>query len=87
MSAQRGRCRRCCAGPIPLDRRTGHWTRRDRPSSDHAKTFLIILVLLNAVVLLGQLWPEGAPPFARIVNIVFLLAELGYLLRELLGKR
>jgi hypothetical protein len=44
-------------------------------------------VLLNAVVLLGQLWPEGAPPFARIVNIVFLLAVLGYLLRELLGKR
>lgn len=44
-------------------------------------------MLLNAVVLLGQLWPEGAPPFARIVNIVFLLAVLGYLLRELLGKR
>lgn len=43
-------------------------------------------MLLNAVVLLGQLWPEGAPPFARIVNIVFLLAVLGYLLRELLGK-
>jgi len=30
-------------------------------------------MVLNAVVLLGQVWPEGAPPFARIVNIVFLV--------------
>ncbi len=39
---------------------------------------LIILVILNCVVLLGQLWPEGAPPFARAVNIVFLLLSLFY---------
>jgi hypothetical protein len=24
------------------------------------------------VVLMGQIWPEGASPFARIVNIAFL---------------
>lgn len=40
---------------------------------------LFILLLLNAVVLLGQLWPEGAPPFARAVNIVFLAANLLFL--------
>lgn len=40
------------------------------------KPVLIILLLLNVVVLLGQLWPEGAPPFARYVNIAFLLATL-----------
>jgi hypothetical protein len=40
------------------------------------KPVLVILLLLNVVVLLGQLWPEGAPPFARYVNITFLLATL-----------
>ena len=39
---------------------------------------LIILVILNCIVLLGQLWPEGAPPFARAVNILFLLLSLFY---------
>ena len=39
---------------------------------------LIILVILNCIVLLGQLWPEGAPPFARVVNILFLLLSLFY---------
>lgn len=42
------------------------------------KLILIILVLLNCIVLLGQIWPEGAPPFARIVNIIFLVASLVY---------
>lgn len=44
------------------------------------KTRLIlgILLALNLVVLVGQLWPEGAPPFARVVNIVFLCATLLY---------
>ena len=37
-----------------------------------------MLVVLNAVVLLGQLWPEGAPPFARVVNILFLVLSLAY---------
>jgi hypothetical protein len=40
------------------------------------KPILIILVVLNIVVLLGQLWPEGAPPFARVVNILFLSFSL-----------
>ena len=39
---------------------------------------LIILVILNCVVLLGQLWPEGVPPFARAMNILFLLMSLFY---------
>ncbi len=37
-----------------------------------------MLLVLNCIVLLGQLWPEGAPPFARAVNILFLLLSLFY---------
>jgi len=40
------------------------------------KVILILIVVLNAIVLLGQLWPEGAPPFARIVNIITLVINL-----------
>ncbi len=40
------------------------------------KTILVLLVVFNSIVLLGQVWPEGAPPFARIVNIVTLLLNL-----------
>lgn len=40
------------------------------------KTILIIIAFLNAMVLLGQVWPEGAPPFARIVNIITLVVNL-----------
>jgi hypothetical protein len=43
--------------------------RRFRP-------LLWLLLLLNAIVLLGQIWPEGAPPFARAVNIAFLAVTL-----------
>ena len=39
---------------------------------------LVVLIALNCVVLLGQLWPEGAPPFARIVNVSFLVLSLVY---------
>ena len=42
------------------------------------KTIVIILIILNAIVLLGQLWPEGAPPFARTVNVIFLAGSLIY---------
>jgi hypothetical protein len=42
------------------------------------KAIVIILILLNVMVLLGQIWPEGAPPFAKIVNIVFLLGSLAF---------
>jgi len=44
------------------------------------KPILILIVVLNCIVLLGQLWPEGAPPFARIVNIVTLVLNLIVLL-------
>ena len=39
---------------------------------------VLVLLILNAIVLLGQLWPAGAPPFARTVNIAFLSASLCY---------
>jgi hypothetical protein len=41
------------------------------------KVFLIVLIVLNIIVLTGQLWPAGAPPFARVVNIGFLVLSLG----------
>lgn len=42
----------------------------------------IVLMVLNGVVLLGQLWPEGAPPFARAVNIAFLVGNLVWLVNS-----
>jgi hypothetical protein len=52
-----------------------------------ARPLLILLIVLNVVVLLGQLWPEGAPPFARVVNIVTLVADLPVLIGLLRGRR
>jgi len=46
---------------------------------------LIALIILNIMMLLGQLWPEGAPPFASIVNITTLIFNL-ILLIFLAGK-
>jgi hypothetical protein len=40
------------------------------------KTILIILLILNAIVLLGQVWPEGTPPFAKTINMLFLVGNL-----------
>jgi hypothetical protein len=40
------------------------------------KTTFTILIVLNAMVLLGQLWPEGAPPFARLINIITLIVNI-----------
>lgn len=51
------------------------------------KTILIILLILNAVVLLGQIWPEGAPPFARVVNIIFLIGSFLFFIKALLGDK
>ena len=48
---------------------------------------LLALVILNCMVLLGQLWPEGAPPFARTVNIVFLVGSLAYFVLAMVGGR
>ena len=42
------------------------------------KKILITLIILNGIVLLGQIYPEGVPPFARIVNIVFLVLSFIY---------
>jgi len=47
------------------------------------KSLLLILIVLNIVVLAGQVWPDGAPPFARTVNIGFLVASLLYFLLQL----
>lgn len=44
----------------------------------YRKLILSVLILLNLLVLLGQVWPEGAPPFARTVNVATLLLNLFY---------
>jgi hypothetical protein len=51
------------------------------------KPVLIILIILNVVVLLGQLWPEGAPPFAGIVNKLFLVGSLLFFIRLLVVSK
>ncbi len=45
-------------------------------SSKNYRMAAKVLIVLNVVVLLGQVWPEGAPPFARVVNILFLILSL-----------
>lgn len=50
------------------------------------KPILVVLAVLNAVVLLGQIWPEGAPPFARAVNLVFLFGSLAYFVAAALRR-
>ena len=56
---------------------------RREPDIASARPLLILLLVLNAVVLLGQIYPEGAPPFARAVNIVFLVLSLAYFVNTL----
>lgn len=51
------------------------------------KGIVVALIVLNVVVLLGQVWPEGAPPFARSVNIVFLAAALLYFANALRASK
>jgi hypothetical protein len=51
------------------------------------KILIVVLILLNLVVLLGQLWPEGVPPFATTVNVVFLIGSLIYFLTDLIQSR
>ncbi len=48
-----------------------------------SRALLLLLLVLNVVVLLGQVWPAGAPPFARVVNIAFLVLSLAYFLDAL----
>jgi hypothetical protein len=40
------------------------------------KSHLSILIVFNVLVLLGQLWPDGAPPFARVINIITLFVNV-----------
>lgn len=54
--------------------------------SARRKAVLGVLLGLNAVVLLGQLWPEGAPPFAPAVNIVTLALDVSGLALLLAGR-
>ena len=54
--------------------------------SPRHRALLAALLLLNCVVLLGQIWPEGAPPFARAVNIAFLAGSLAYFTGRLAGR-
>lgn len=51
------------------------------------KTLLIILIILNSIVLLGQIYPEGAPPFARIVNIIFMISSLIFFISMIKQKK
>ncbi len=51
------------------------------------KLFLILLLILNAMVLLGQAWPEGAPPFARVVNIITLCLNMIFILTLFRSQR
>ena len=41
--------------------------------------FILALIVLNSIVLLGQIMPEGAPPFAKIVNILTLILNILFL--------
>jgi hypothetical protein len=41
--------------------------------------FLFTLIVLNSIVFMGQLWLEGAPPFALGVNDPFLEQSPGLL--------
>ncbi len=45
-----------------------------------SKTSVRLLIILNILVLLGQVWTDGAPPFARWINILFLAANLSFLI-------
>jgi len=45
---------------------------------------LFILIILNGLVFTGQVWPEGAPPFAAAVNITTLVLNMFYLVLRIL---
>jgi hypothetical protein len=47
----------------------------------------ILLIILNVLMLLGQVWPEGAPPFARAVNIITVAANVVVLTMILMRSR
>lgn len=51
------------------------------------KIFMIILIILNFMVLSGQIWPEGSPPFAKIVNISTLILNIVFLVSLIFLKK
>jgi|GEM_PF-1375587 len=51
------------------------------------RMFILVLLILNTVVLLGQVWPEHAPPFAKIVNIITLGLNVSFLLTMVKGSK
>lgn len=51
------------------------------------RIIVVVLVILNSVVLLGQLWPEGVPPFAMTVNVLTLILNLLFLVMLLIKKK
>ncbi|HOY95319.1 MAG TPA: hypothetical protein PK509_06265 [Catalimonadaceae bacterium] len=51
------------------------------------RAILIVLIILNLMVLMGQVYPEGAPPFARTINILFLISSLAFFLSALRKRK
>lgn len=51
------------------------------------RIILIVLIVLNFMVLFGQIWPEGAPPFAKIVNISTLILNIVFLVSLIFLKK
>lgn len=47
---------------------------------------LVILIMLNIVVLMGQIMPENAPPFANVINIIFLASSFLYFTVTIIRK-
>lgn len=48
------------------------------------KVVLIALIIMNLMVMAGQIWPAATPPFAHKVNLTFLILSLSYFLVALL---
>ncbi len=53
----------------------------------YSKLVIFAILFLNLIVLSGQLFPAYAPPFARTVNVIFLLATLAYFIVALVPKK
>ncbi|AZA56466.1 hypothetical protein EG349_16785 [Chryseobacterium shandongense] len=52
----------------------------------YRKIVLVVLAILNSVVLLGQLWPEGEPPFAKTINILTLILNIVFIVNLFFRK-
>ena len=47
----------------------------------------VVLLVANSLVLLGVLWPEGAPPFAHTVTVATLVANVLVFLTFVMRRR